>query len=79
MVSSNLKQRMQGKSGFNFGTLDEALFAERSGLTKAGVEKDRAKNRFKKRLRLPDRYRRNPPKLRYYTSITVTLSIPLVR
>jgi hypothetical protein len=44
MVSSNLKQRMQGKSCFNFRTLDEALFAELSGLTKAGVEKYRAKN-----------------------------------
>jgi len=44
MVSSNLKQRMQGKSCFNFRTLDEALFAELSVLTKAGVEKYRAKN-----------------------------------
>ena len=44
MVSSNLKERMQGKSCFNFRTLDEALFAELSGLTKAGVEKYRAKN-----------------------------------
>ena len=42
--ASNLKKRMQGKSCFNFRTLDEALFAELSGLTKAGVEKYRAKN-----------------------------------
>jgi hypothetical protein len=35
---------MQGKSCFHFRTLDEALFAELSGVTKAGVEKYRAKN-----------------------------------
>ena len=44
MVSSNLKQRMPGKSCCNFRTLNEALFAELSGLTRAGVEKYRAKN-----------------------------------
>jgi hypothetical protein len=44
MVSSNLKQRMPGKSCCNFRTLNEALFAELSGLTRAVVEKYRAKN-----------------------------------
>jgi hypothetical protein len=44
MVSANLKQRWQGKSCFNFRTLDEALFAELSGLSQAGVDKYRVKN-----------------------------------
>jgi hypothetical protein len=39
MVSSHLKERMPGKSYFHFRTLDEARFAELSGVTKAGVEK----------------------------------------
>ena len=43
-VSSDLKKRMQGKSCFNFRAPDEALFAELSELTKAGLEKYRAKN-----------------------------------
>jgi hypothetical protein len=45
-VSSDLKKRMQGKSCFNFRAPDEALFAELSELTKAGLEKYRAKNWF---------------------------------
>jgi hypothetical protein len=44
MVSSNLKKRKQGKSCFNVRTPDGALFAELSDLTKAGLEKYRAKN-----------------------------------
>ncbi len=44
MVSSNLKKRKQGRSCFNFRTPDGALFAELSDLTKAGLEKNRAKN-----------------------------------
>jgi hypothetical protein len=44
MVSSDLKKRMQGKSCFNFRAPDEALFAELGELTKAGLEKYRAKN-----------------------------------
>ena len=43
-VSSDLKKRMQGKSCFNFRAPDVALFAELSELTKAGLEKYRAKN-----------------------------------
>jgi len=34
-VSDELKKRMQGKSCFNFKTLDEALFEELAGLTQA--------------------------------------------
>ena len=45
-LSADLKKRMQGKSCFNFRAPDEALFAELSELTKAGLEKYRAKNWF---------------------------------
>jgi hypothetical protein len=43
-VSSALKKRMQGKTCFNFGAPDSALFAELGDLTRAGLEKYRAKN-----------------------------------
>jgi hypothetical protein len=43
-VSSDLKKRMQGKSCFNFRTPDAVLFAELDELTRAGLEKYRAKN-----------------------------------
>jgi hypothetical protein len=35
-LSPELKKRMQGKSCFNFKTVDEKLFKELAGLTKAG-------------------------------------------
>lgn len=38
-LSERLKQRMQGKSCFNFTTVDEALFAELSQLTAAGFKR----------------------------------------
>jgi hypothetical protein len=44
MVSPSLKKRMQGKTCFNFAAPDAALFAELSDLTRAGLEKYRAKN-----------------------------------
>jgi len=43
-VFSGLKKRMQGKSRFNFRAPDEVRFAELGELTRAGVEKYRAKN-----------------------------------
>jgi len=39
MTSSELKKRMQGKSCFNFKTVDESLFRELAKLTKAGAAK----------------------------------------
>jgi hypothetical protein len=42
-ISPELKKRMQGKSCFNFRATDEALFVQLRDLTKAGVEKFRAK------------------------------------
>jgi hypothetical protein len=36
-ISSALKKRMQGKSCFNFVTVDEALFDELAGLTSRGA------------------------------------------
>lgn len=36
-ISPELRKRMQGKSCFNFKTVDEALFKELAGLTKAGA------------------------------------------
>jgi hypothetical protein len=36
-VSPELKKRMQGKSCFNFKAIDEALFKELAGLTKASA------------------------------------------
>jgi len=38
-MSPELKQRMQGKSCFNFKTVDERLFKELAKLTKAGFKK----------------------------------------
>jgi len=38
-ISPELKKRMQGKSCFNFKTVDEKLFKELGKLTKAGFEK----------------------------------------
>ncbi len=38
-VSPELKQRMQGKSCFNFKEVDEKLFKELANLTKAGAAK----------------------------------------
>jgi hypothetical protein len=38
-MSPELKKRMQGKSCFNFKTVDEKLFKELEKLTKAGVVK----------------------------------------
>lgn len=37
-MSPALKKRRQGKSCFNFSTIDEALFAELESLTRAGAE-----------------------------------------
>lgn len=42
-VSPELKKRMQGKSCFNFREPDAALFAQLGEVTKAGLEKYRAK------------------------------------
>ncbi len=41
---STAKKRMQGKSCFNFRAPDDGLFAKLGELTKAGLEKYRAKN-----------------------------------
>jgi len=38
-ISPELKKHMQGKSCFNFKKVDEALFKELAGLTRAGVER----------------------------------------
>jgi hypothetical protein len=38
-ISPELKKRMQGKSCFNFKTVDEKLFKELGKLTKAGFQK----------------------------------------
>jgi hypothetical protein len=38
-ISPELKKRMQGKSCFNFKTVDEKLFKELSKLTRAGFKK----------------------------------------
>jgi hypothetical protein len=37
-MSPELRRRMQGKSCFNFTTVDEALFAELARITQAGFE-----------------------------------------
>jgi len=44
MISPDLQKRMQGKSCFNFRAPDDTLFAELGELTRAGLEKYRAKN-----------------------------------
>jgi hypothetical protein len=38
-ISPQLKKRMQGKSCFNFTTIDEPLFKELAKLTKAGAKR----------------------------------------
>ncbi len=38
-MSERLKKRMQGKSCFNFTTIDEACIAELTKLTQAGIER----------------------------------------
>ena len=43
MISPVLKKRMQGLACFYFRASDEMLFAELSVLTRAGLEKFRAK------------------------------------
>ena len=40
-ISPALKKRMQGKSCFNFTTIDDAMLAELAELTKSGVERFR--------------------------------------
>ena len=37
-ISTELKKRMQGKSCFNFKTIDKQLMDELAGLTKKGFE-----------------------------------------
>jgi hypothetical protein len=41
-ISPELKKRMQGKSCFNFKTVDERLFAELGDLAKKGIPEFRA-------------------------------------
>ena len=38
-ISPELKKHMQGKSCFNFKTMDETLFAELAALAAAGIER----------------------------------------
>ena len=38
-ISPELRRRMQGKSCFNFGSVDEGLFAELAELTRRGYER----------------------------------------
>ena len=38
MVSASLKKRMQGKTCFNFKSIDKELFAELKTLTQAGID-----------------------------------------
>ena len=38
-ISPDLKKRMQGKSCFNFKSMDETLFDELAALTKRGFER----------------------------------------
>jgi hypothetical protein len=40
-VSPELKRRMQGKAGFNFTRIDDALFSELATLTTTGIERYR--------------------------------------
>lgn len=40
-ISPALRKRMQGKSCFNFKSVDETLFAELAGLTERGVQRFR--------------------------------------
>ena len=43
-ISPELKKRMQGKSCFNFKTVESDLFEELADLTRKGVEKFRKEN-----------------------------------
>jgi hypothetical protein len=43
-LSDGLKKRMQGKSCFNFKTVDELLLAELAALTQKGIERFRQEN-----------------------------------
>ncbi len=47
-MSPELKKRMQGKSCFNFKSIDEKLFAELGRLTKRGLQDYRASGYLKK-------------------------------
>jgi hypothetical protein len=51
-MSETLQARMQGKSCFNFKTIEASQIKELTALTKAGLE------RFKKAGFLEDRFRR---------------------
>lgn len=48
-ISPELKKRMQGKSCFNFKTMDEKLFKELDKLTKRGLQDYRASGYVKRR------------------------------
>jgi hypothetical protein len=48
-ISPALKKRMQGKSCFNFKTVDEPLFKELSQLMKAGLARYKAEGFLKKK------------------------------
>lgn len=46
-ISPELKKRMQGKSCFNFKTIDKKLFKELGGLTKRGLQDFRSSGYLK--------------------------------
>ena len=50
-VSLELKQRMQGKSCFNFARVDEDLLAELTSLTARGYERTGGDAEWGKRIR----------------------------
>ncbi|MEM6317261.1 MAG: hypothetical protein AAF960_06300 [Bacteroidota bacterium] len=45
-VSPELKKKMQGKSCFNFKTIDDQLFTELEGLTKTAFDKYKAEKKI---------------------------------
>lgn len=45
-ISAGLKKRMQGKSCFNFKTVDSELFKELEGLVKSGYERYKEEGRI---------------------------------
>lgn len=47
-ISPDLKKRMQGKSCFNFKTVDEKLFKELAKLTRRGLQDFRARGYLKR-------------------------------
>ena len=51
-MSPELKKRMQGKSCFNFKSIDEKLFAELGRLTKRGLQDYRASGYLEKSSKL---------------------------